>query len=1150
LGALSQKRVSGFLVAGVNPRRALDEQYRDFFDLVAGQVTRAVANARIHEEERKRAEALAELDRAKTIFFSNVSHEFRTPLTLTLGPMEETLADPGTPPAIRERLEVSQRNARRLQKLVNSLLDFSRIEAGRIQAIYEPIALDALTADLASVFRSAVERAGMRLIVDCERLTEPVYVDREMWEKIVLNLVSNAFKYTFAGEIVVTLRQRDHAVEFSVRDTGIGIPKSELPRLFERFYRVEGARGRTHEGTGIGLALVQELVKLHGGAIDVTSTLGKGSAFTVRLALGRAHLPAEKIRAARAEAFSSAASAVYREEALHWLPDESLPGNADWVPATAETDSLNSPPSGTQGARIILADDNADMREYVRHLLAPYYRVESLPDGEAALAAARLARPDLVITDAMMPRMDGFQLLSAIRNSEALNAVPMIMLSARAGEEARLEGLAAGADAYLVKPFSARELLAHVGAQLALARLRRQADQSLHEKEERFRLVARASNDVIWEIDLEKERVWWSEAMQDVFGYASEDIGPDVSWYHEHIHPDDRDRVVKGLAGVIESEAQIWSDEFRYRRADGTYAHVIDRAYVARGATNRAVRIIGSMRDISERQRAEEKLRRSEEQLAGILRQASVGIAQVDTAGRFVLVNDRYCETVGRSREELLGLRMQDITHPDDVERNLALFQNTARTGEDFEIEKRYVRPDGSFVWVHNSVYALRSVPGRIEHLVAVSLDITERRQAQEHLEELKSLLETRVAERTGDLLRAIAERERLQDQLLQAQKMESVGTLASGVAHDFNNLLNIISSYAAIMRLDGKNPAAISEGVSVIDETVRRGAALVQQLMTLGRRSETRSEPVGLNSVAEKLANLLSETFSKAIAITLDLERGLPAIDGDENQLHQALLNLCVNARDAMPKGGRISLKTAQVSGEALRHRQPEAVAESYVLISVSDSGSGMDEATQRRIFEPFFTTKPVGEGSGLGLAVVYGIVKNHAGFIEVESRIGRGTTFCIHLPIPTATSEQNSGDGRNGKWSKPKGHGETILFVDDEERQLNIMRRFLESEGYKVLAARDGLEALETFKRHKEEIAVAVLDLGLPRLGGWPAFQQMREIRPALKVLVASGFVSAEVEAEMAQGKLVGIIAKPYQLDDVLEKISQAIHNSLVIH
>ena len=1151
LGALSQKKVTGFLVAGVNPRRALDEQYRDFFNLVAGHVTTAVANARAHEEERKRAEALAELDRAKTTFFSNVSHEFRTPLTLILGPMEDTLADAGTPTAVRERLEVSHRNSLRLQKLVNSLLDFSRIEAGRIQASYEPTALGALTVDLASVFRSAIERAGMRLTIYCERLREPVYVDREMWEKIVLNLVSNAFKYTFEGEIVVSLRQSEDAVELSVRDSGIGISASELPHLFERFYRVEGARGRTHEGTGIGLALVQELVKLHGGTINVASVYGKGTTFTVRLPMGSTHLPPEKIKAGGALVSTAVASAVYREEALHWLRGESPHNGAQWISAGADTTPLDAPPVASQGARILLADDNADMRDYVRNLLARYYRVETVADGEAALAAACREKPDLLLTDVMMPQMDGFALLRAIREKETLKTVPVIMLSARAGEESRIEGLEAGVDDYLIKPFSARELLARVGAQLQLARLRRETEQTLRESEERFRLVADAANDVIWEIDVNRDRVWWSEAMQRVFGYAPEDIGLHTSWYYERIHPEDRDRVVNGMAGVIEGKAQVWSDEFRFHRTDGTYAYVIDSAFVARDATEKAVRIVGSMRDISERKRAEEKLRQSEDRLAGILRQASVGIAQVDMSGRFVMVNDRYCEITGRSREELLGLCMQDITHPDDVERNLVLFQSTAETGEDFEIEKRYVRPDGSFVWAHNSVYAVRNVTGRIEYLVAVSLDITERKQAEEtlkqaqgRLEDLNTFLETRVAERTADLLRSIAERERLQDQLLQAQKMESVGTLASGVAHDFNNLLNIILSYTTIMRLDDKNPARVSEGTSVIEETVRRGATLVQQLMSLGRKSETKFAPVRLNSVAEKLANLLTETFSKTIVITLDLERELPMINGDDNQLHQTLLNLCVNARDAMPGGGRISLKTETVSGTELRRRFPEAEAERFASISVSDRGSGMDEATRRRVFEPFFTTKPLGQGTGLGLAVVYGIVKNHAGFIEVESQMGRGSTFCIYLPVPNEATAQTSQQRVSSAALKPAGRGETILFVDDEEHQLNVMRRFLESEGYRVLAAKDGLEALETFRRHKEEVAVAVLDLGLPKLGGWQAFQQMREIRPELKALVATGFVSADVEAEMAQGKLGGVIAKPYQLDDVLEKISQAIH------
>ena len=373
---------------------------------------------------------------------------------------------------------------------------------------------------------------------------------------------------------------------------------------------------------------------------------------------------------------------------------------------------------------------------------------------------------------------------------------------------------------------------------------------------------------------------------------------------------------------------------------------------------------------------------------------------------------------------------------------------------------------------------------------------------------------------------------------------MESLGTLASGVAHDFNNLLNIILSHATSMRIDGKNPASISEGAAVIEETVRRGATLVQQLLTLGRKSETRFEPVRLNSLAEKLASLLTETFPKTIIIILDLEPGLPPINGDENQLHRTLLNLCVNARDAMPEGGRISLKTETVSGTDLRRHVPEAAAERYVSISVTDRGIGMDDATQRRVFEPFFTTKPVGQGTGLGLAVVYGIVKNHDGFIEVKSKLGHGTSFWIYLPIPSEAARQTSVAGSNYTALKRAGSGETILFVEDEERQLNVMRRFLESEGYKVLSAKNGVEALETFKQHKDAIAVAVLDLGLPQLDGWQAFQQMREIRPELKALIATGLIPPEVEAEIAQEKLCGVLSKPYQLDDVLEKISQAIH------
>ena len=498
----------------------------------------------------------------------------------------------------------------------------------------------------------------------------------------------------------------------------------------------------------------------------------------------------------------------------------------------------------------------------------------------------------------------------------------------------------------------------------------------------------------------------------------------------------------------------------------------------------------------------------------------------------------------GYTADEAVGRPITMLIPPDRLDEEPKILQQLKRGERVDHFETIRMRKDGSRLNISLTISPVKGADGRIVGASKIARDITERKRAQEALQNLNAELETRVADRTADLRRSITERERLQDQLLQSQKMESLGTLASGVAHDFNNLLNIILSHATIMRVDGKNPASISEGAAVIEETVRRGASLVQQLLTLGRKSETRFESVRLNRLAEKLANLLTKTFTKTIIIILDLEPGLPAINGDENQLHQTLLNLCVNARDAMPEGGRISLKTETVSGTDLRRHVPEAAAERYVSISVTDRGIGMDDATQRRVFEPFFTTKPVGQGTGLGLAVVYGIVKNHTGFIEVESKVGHGTSFWIYLPIPSEAARQTSAAGSNYTALKRAGSGETILFVEDEERQLNVMRRFLENEGYRVLSAQNGVEAVETFKQHKDAIAVAVLDLGLPQLDGWQAFQQMREIRPELKALIATGLISPEVEAEIAQEKLCGVLSKPYQLDDVLEKISQAIH------
>jgi len=473
----------GVLVAGVNPARQIDAEYHSFFTLLSNQVGTAIANAMAYQEERRRAEELAALDHAKTAFFSNVSHEFRTPLTLMLGPVEDMLARSSTEilPASREELELINRNGLRLLRLVNALLDFTRIEAGRVQASYEPTDLAAYTAELASVFRAATERAGLKLTVDCPKLPEPVFIDREMWEKIVLNLISNAFKFTFTGGITVSLKQVGSNVELRVHDTGVGIPAEEMPRLFERFHRIENTRSRTHEGSGIGLALVQELVKLHHGMVGAESVLGEGTTFIISIPSGRAHLPPDRIGADRNGVSKRAGAAPFVEEALRWLPGETdalveLELSQREVPHAA-------PPRGNEDKkpmvrpRVIVADDNADMRHYVTRLLAERYDVCAVADGEEAIAAARARRPELILSDVMMPKLDGFGLLKQVRADELMRTIPVILLSARAGEESRVEGLDAGADDYLVKPFSARELLARVESHLKLSRVRQEAEQ-------------------------------------------------------------------------------------------------------------------------------------------------------------------------------------------------------------------------------------------------------------------------------------------------------------------------------------------------------------------------------------------------------------------------------------------------------------------------------------------------------------------------------------------------------------------------------------------------------------------------------------------------------------------------------------------------
>ena len=401
-------------------------------------------------------EQLQQMDRAKTRFFSNVSHEFRTPLTLIQAPLQDVLrADSGLAAEHRRALAMTERNVLRLQKLVNSLLDFSRVEAGRLDALFQPTRLADVTSEIVANFRPLMERAGLKLVVKSGQLVDPVYVNRDMWEKIILNLLSNAFKFTHQGKVTVTLRDKRFGVQVVVRDTGIGISRKELPRIFERFYRQENVNARTYEGSGIGLALVRELVELHGGTIKVKSEERKGTTFTVTLRKGKAHLPSRQIFETSSRLAESHSTAAFLQEATGWLSE-------------TPTDST------LQGTRkdkplIFVVEDNADMRTYLVDTLSPQYRVMPAHHGRRALDLLNKGiLPSLIVSDVMMPELDGYGLVSALRENAAFAQIPVILLSAHIGEEAVIEGLHRGAVDYLEKPFSSRRLHAFIEARLQL----------------------------------------------------------------------------------------------------------------------------------------------------------------------------------------------------------------------------------------------------------------------------------------------------------------------------------------------------------------------------------------------------------------------------------------------------------------------------------------------------------------------------------------------------------------------------------------------------------------------------------------------------------------------------------------------------------
>ncbi len=574
-------------------------------------------------------------------------------------------------------------------------------------------------------------------------------------------------------------------------------------------------------------------------------------------------------------------------------------------------------------------------------------------------------------------------------------------------------------------------------------------------------------------------------------------------------HPEDLEGGLKKIENLLGGTEDTFSMEKRYKHKNGNYIWVQSDISLVRKKDKTPNYFVTHVQEISDRKKAEKDLRDSEERF----RQLAETIDEVfwikdADFHNLLYVSPAYERIFGRPLAELFvnPESWLDSVHPDDFE-NVRDTIHKQREAGSYNAKFRILHPDGAERWIRIRSFPVLGSEGQIDKIVGVARDITKQHE--------------------------------LEKQLAHSQRMESVGSLAGGVAHDFNNILTVIMGFASLLEQNPSNPQKVLQSVKVILKTAERGASLVKQLLTLARKAESVFQPLVINDLIQEALNIARSTFPKSILISSEIQPDPIRIHADYTQIHQIFVNLILNAKDAMPNGGNLSVKMREAEPNEIVTNERSEDFRKYVLLEIADTGTGMDPETKSKIFDPFFTTKGLGKGTGLGLALVYGIVESHRGFITVDTTLHEGTKFRVFLPIESKNDTNNSGVEKIE--SERIAEQKNILLVEDEEMIREPLKNYLFDQGYNLLVAKDGVEALSVFSQNKEKIQAVICDFNLPKMNGLEVLQTIRSQKPEAILILASGYIDPQVRHEAEKIGLKSIIQKPYRFETILKMIQE---------